>query len=52
MTTPARAFELRNSKYDWGYQTTFVDKPDYKRVENLNTRGKVLGGSSCQNHFT
>ncbi|OQE00866.1 hypothetical protein PENVUL_c045G05736 [Penicillium vulpinum] len=38
--TPARAFELRNSKYDWSYQTTFVDKPDYERVEKPNTRGK------------
>ncbi|KAF4768091.1 hypothetical protein HAV15_002558 [Penicillium sp. str.  len=40
ITTPARAFELRNSKYDWSYQTTFVDKPDYERIEKPNTRGK------------
>ncbi|KAJ5142594.1 Glucose-methanol-choline oxidoreductase [Penicillium bovifimosum] len=52
ITTPARAFELRNSKYDWSYQTTFVDKPDYERLEKPNTRGKVLGGSSCLNYFT
>ncbi|CAG7926222.1 unnamed protein product [Penicillium olsonii] len=50
--TPARAFELRNSHYDWAYQTTFVDKPDYERVEKPNTRGKVLGGSSSLNYFT
>ncbi|KAJ5374289.1 Glucose-methanol-choline oxidoreductase [Penicillium concentricum] len=52
ITTPARAFELRNSKYDWSYQTTFVDRPDYERVEKPNTRGKVLGGSSSLNYFT
>ncbi|KAJ5497733.1 Glucose-methanol-choline oxidoreductase C-terminal [Penicillium expansum] len=52
ITTPARAFELRNSKYDWSYQTTFVDKPDYERIEKPNTRGKVLGGSSSLNYFT
>lgn len=52
ITTPARAFKLRHSKYDWGYQATFFDKPDYKRVEKPNTRGKVLGGSSCLNYFT
>ncbi|KAJ5363014.1 Glucose-methanol-choline oxidoreductase C-terminal [Penicillium brevicompactum] len=52
ITTPARAFELRNSRYDWAYQTTFVDKPDYERIEKPNTRGKVLGGSSSLNYFT
>ncbi|CAG8207825.1 unnamed protein product [Penicillium salamii] len=50
--TPARAFELRNSRFDWAYQTTFVDKPDYERVEKPNTRGKCLGGSSSLNYFT
>ncbi|KAJ5170111.1 Glucose-methanol-choline oxidoreductase C-terminal [Penicillium coprophilum] len=52
ITTPARAFELRSSKYDWSYQTTFVDRPDYERVEKRNTRGKMLGGSSSLNYFT
>ncbi|KXG53464.1 Glucose-methanol-choline oxidoreductase [Penicillium griseofulvum] len=52
ITTPARAFELRNSKYDWSYQTTFVDRSDYERVEKPNTHGKVLGGSSSLNYLT
>lgn len=52
ITTPARAFELRNSQYDWAYQTVFVDKPDYERLEKPNTRGKVLGGSSSLNYYT
>ncbi|KAF9872409.1 SMG1 [Colletotrichum karsti] len=50
--TPARAFELRGSKWDWGYKTTLIDRPDYTRVEKPNTRGKVLGGSSCLNYYT
>ncbi|OHE96905.1 SMG1 protein [Colletotrichum orchidophilum] len=52
ITTPARAFELRGSKWDWGYKTTMIDRPDYTRVEKPNTRGKVLGGSSCLNYYT
>ncbi|KAK7005850.1 alcohol oxidase [Favolaschia claudopus] len=52
ITTPARAFELRDSKYDWAYKTTMIDRPDYTRVEKPNTRGKVLGGSSCLNYYT
>ncbi|KAF2144347.1 GMC oxidoreductase [Aplosporella prunicola CBS 121167] len=50
--TPARAFELRGSHHDWQYETTFVDRPDFKRVDKPNTRGKVLGGSSCLNYYT
>ncbi|KAJ7029218.1 hypothetical protein C8F04DRAFT_1116936 [Mycena alexandri] len=50
--TPARAFELRDSKYDWRYKTTMIDRPDYTRVEKPNTRGKTLGGSSCLNYYT
>ncbi|TVY59654.1 putative GMC-type oxidoreductase [Lachnellula suecica] len=52
ITTPARAFETRDSEYDWGYKTTMIDRPDYTRVEKPNTRGKVLGGSSCLNYYT
>lgn len=52
ITTPVRAFELRGSKYDWQYKTTMVDRPEYTRTEKPNTRGKVLGGSSCLNYYT
>jgi len=52
ITTPARAFELRDSKHDWSYKTTFIDRHEYTRVEKPNTRGKVLGGSSCLNYYT
>ncbi|OCK73757.1 GMC oxidoreductase [Lepidopterella palustris CBS 459.81] len=52
ITTPARAFELRGSEYDWGYKTTMISRPDYERVEKPNTRGKVLGGSSALNYYT
>jgi choline dehydrogenase-like flavoprotein len=52
ISTPARAFELRGSEYDWGYKTTLIDRPEYTRVEKPNTRGKVLGGSSAVNYYT
>ncbi|KAH6615463.1 hypothetical protein B0J18DRAFT_412843 [Chaetomium sp. MPI-SDFR-AT-0129] len=52
ITTPARAFELRDSEHDWSYKTTMIDRPEYTRVEKPNTRGKVLGGSSCLNYYT
>jgi choline dehydrogenase len=52
ITTPARAFELRDSKYDWAYKTTMIDRPEYTRIEKPNTRGKALGGSSCLNYYT
>lgn len=52
VTTPARAMELRNSKYDWGFKVTMVDRPEYTRVEKPHTRGKLLGGCSCLNYFT
>ncbi|KAB2571669.1 Dehydrogenase patE [Lasiodiplodia theobromae] len=52
ITTPARAFELRGSPWDWAYKTTMIDRPEYTRVEKPNTRGKVLGGSSCLNYYT
>ncbi|KAJ9264762.1 CAZyme family AA3 [Paecilomyces variotii] len=50
--TPGRAFELRGSNYDWQYKTTLIDRPEYTRVEKPNTRGKVLGGSSCTHYHT
>lgn len=50
--TPARAFELRGSQYDWGFKATMVDRPDYTRVEKPVTRGKALGGSSIGNYYT
>ncbi|KAF4120845.1 GMC oxidoreductase [Geosmithia morbida] len=37
--------ELRKSKYDWPYKTTIIKRDDYERIEELDTRGKVLGGS-------
>ena len=52
ITTPARAFELRGSEYDWSYKTTMIDRPEYTRIEKPNTRGKVLGGSSAVNYYT
>ncbi|CAI7595753.1 unnamed protein product [Penicillium pancosmium] len=52
ITTPAKAFNLRGSKYDWAYKTTMIKRDDYERVEKPNTRGKALGGSSCANYFT
>ena len=52
VTTPARAFEIRGSKYDWNFKGTFVDRPDYTRVEKPITRGKLLGGSSIGNYYT
>lgn len=50
--TPAEAMNLRNSKYDWQYKTTMINRDDYERVEKPNTRGKTLGGSSALNYFT
>jgi len=29
-----------------------IDRPEYTRIEKPNTRGKVLGGSSCLNYYT
>ncbi|KAI1612173.1 glucose-methanol-choline oxidoreductase [Exophiala viscosa] len=52
ITTPARAFELRGSPWDWQYKTTMIDRPDYTRVEKPNPRGKTLGGSSAENYYT
>ena len=52
ITTPSRAMDLRNSKYDWAYKTTMVKRDDYERIEKPNTRGKALGGSSSLNYFT
>lgn len=52
INTPARAFELRGSQWDWKYKTTMIDRPDYTRVEKPNPRGKVLGGSSAENYYT
>lgn len=50
--TPAEAMNLRDSKYDWRYKTTMINREDYERVEKPNTRGKTLGGSSALNYFT
>lgn len=52
ITTPAKAFSLRGSKHDWAYKTTMIDRDEYTRIEKPNTRGKVLGGSSCLNYYT
>lgn len=52
ISTPALATSLVESEYDWQYQATLVDRPDFKRVENAVTRGKVLGGSSSLNYYS
>lgn len=52
ITTPSNAFNLRGSKHDWAYKSTMIKRDDYERVEKPNTRGKVLGGSSCANYYT
>ncbi|PYH67219.1 GMC family oxidoreductase [Aspergillus vadensis CBS 113365] len=52
ITTPASAFGLRDSQYDWAYKSTMINQPYYERVEKPNTRGKVLGGSSSLNYYT
>lgn len=52
IATPALAFQLVESKYDWQYPATLYDHGKYKRSEPQNTRGKVLGGSSCLNYYT
>merc|ERR1711939_1236840 len=52
ISTPALAFHLPETEYDWGYETTMVDSHGFKRVEKHNTRGKVLGGSSALNYFS
>ena len=52
ITTPSKAMDLRNSKYDWAYKSTMVRRDDYERIEKPNTRGKALGGSSSLNYFT
>ncbi|KAL1963315.1 hypothetical protein VTN77DRAFT_8436 [Rasamsonia byssochlamydoides] len=52
ITTPARAFENRGGPNDWAYKSTLINRKDYERVEKPNTRGKVLGGSSCLNYYT
>jgi len=52
ITTPTRDFEVRNSEYDWRFQSTVIDRPDYTRVDKPNTRGKILGGGSSLNYYT
>lgn len=52
ISTPALAFQLVESEYDWQYPITFWDRDGEKRHEPKNTRGKVLGGSSCLNYYT
>lgn len=52
ISTPALAFQLVESEYDWQYPITFWDRDGEKRHEAKNTRGKVLGGSSCLNYYT
>ncbi|KAI4776047.1 hypothetical protein E4T52_09023 [Aureobasidium sp. EXF-3400] len=42
----------RGSEYDWQYPVIFWDRDGEKRHEPKNTRGKVLGGSSCLNYYT
>ena len=46
---PGAGFNLIESEHDWAYECTMVDRDDCRRTEN--TRGKVLGGSSCLNYF-
>lgn len=52
ITTPSKSFGIRGSKYDWAYKSAMIKRDDYERTEKPNTRGKILGGSSCANYFT
>lgn len=52
VTTPSMAMGIRGSEYDWGYTSKFVKRRGWERIDGPNTRGKVLGGSSCGNYFT
>ncbi|PYI09640.1 oxidoreductase [Aspergillus sclerotiicarbonarius CBS 121057] len=52
ISTPASAFGLRDSQYDWAYKSTLVNQPYYERVEKPTTRGKVLDGSRFLNYYT
>ncbi|KAF8583555.1 GMC oxidoreductase [Ramaria rubella] len=52
ISTPALAATLVESEHDWAYQATLIDLPDFKRVEDAVTRGKVLGGSSSLNYYS
>ncbi|KAJ5108492.1 Glucose-methanol-choline oxidoreductase [Penicillium angulare] len=52
LAIPAHAVESRSTKYDWSYTSTFVDRPDYERVEKTNISGKILGGTSSLNYCT
>lgn len=52
ISIPSNAMDLRNSKHDWAYKTTFVKRDDYERIDKPNTRSKALGGSSSLNYFT
>ncbi|KAK9481617.1 hypothetical protein V1527DRAFT_100347 [Lipomyces starkeyi] len=53
ITTPARAFELSNSHYDWGYKTTFVKKLAWiSKGQPLSEdiySGKMEGLTHCVN---
>ena len=52
ITIPSKSFGIRGSQYDWAYKSAMVKRDDYERTEKPNTRGKILGGSSCANYFT
>lgn len=47
---PGAGFGLIQTGHDWAYESTMVDRDDCRRYEK-NTRGRVLGGSSCLNYF-
>lgn len=47
---PGAGFNLIESEHDWAYDSTMVNRDDCRRREK-QTRGKVLGGSSCLNYF-
>lgn len=46
--TPVRDHHSR-SKIDWSYQIKVVDKPDYERLEKLNTWGQISGDRDITN---
>lgn len=49
----ARALlKVIHSSFVAGYKATFIDRPEYTRIEKPHTRGKVLGGCSCLNYYT
>lgn len=39
ITMPSKAFDLRESKYDWAYKTAMIKRDDYERIEKPDIPG-------------